>query len=85
MTPPEAENCEPVYSPPLDYLRNCKPPVPRAFSSHESYRSQQLVALAPCYIRAEVAGLRRRWPQFIQFQHTEQPRYNNDIISFISR
>ena len=33
VTLPEAENCEPVYSPPLDYLRNCKPPVSRAFNS----------------------------------------------------
>ena len=33
LTLPEAENCEPVYSPLLDYLRNCKPPVPRAFNS----------------------------------------------------
>ena len=29
----EAKNCEPVYLPPLDYLRNCKPTVPRAFNS----------------------------------------------------
>ena len=33
VTVPEAENCEPVYSPPLDYLHNSKPPVPRAFNS----------------------------------------------------
>ena len=33
VTVPEADNCEPVYSPPLDYLRNSKPPVPRAFNS----------------------------------------------------
>ena len=31
VTLPEAENHEPVYSPLLNYLRNCKPPVPRAF------------------------------------------------------
>ena len=31
VTLPEVENHEPVYSPLLDYLRNCKPPVPRVF------------------------------------------------------
>ena len=29
----KAKNCEPVYSPLLDYLCNSKPPVPRAFNS----------------------------------------------------
>ena len=33
VTLPEAENCKPACSPPLDYLRNCKPPVSRAFNS----------------------------------------------------
>ena len=32
VTLPEAKNCEPVYPPPLDYLRNCTP-VPHAFNS----------------------------------------------------
>ena len=50
---PEAENCEPVYSPPLDYLRNCKPPVPCAFDSRRKLSLTAIVALAPCHIRAE--------------------------------
>ena len=82
MTLPEAENCEPVYSSPLDYLTvNHQCLV--LLTVDERYRSQQLVALAPCHIWDEAVcsgdGLS------LYFQHMEQPRYNNDIISFISR
>ena len=55
MTLPEAENCGPVYT----HLRwiiyvtlNLQCLV--LLTVDESYRSQQLVALVPCHIRAEV-------------------------------
>ena len=48
----EAENCEPMYSPPLDY-RTVKLQCLAFLTVDDSYHSQQLVALVPCYIRAE--------------------------------
>ena len=48
----EAENCEPVCSPPLDYQTvNLQCLV--FLTVDDSYHSRQLVTLAPCYIRAE--------------------------------
>ena len=52
MTLPEAENCEPVYSPPLDYLTVNHQCLVLS-TVDESYRSQQLVALVPCHIWGE--------------------------------
>ena len=48
----EAENCEPMYSPPLD-CRTVNLQCLVFLTVDDSYRSRQLVALAPCYIRAE--------------------------------
>ena len=63
---------------------NCKPLVPCAFNSR---RQLLLTAISRFGVlpHSGWSGLYGRWPQFIQFQHIEQPRYNNDIISFISR
>ena len=43
---------EPVYSPPLDY-RTVNFQCLVLLTVDDSYRSQQLLALAPCHIRAE--------------------------------
>ena len=52
LTLPEAENCEPVYLPPLDYLTvNLQCLV--LLTVDKSYCSQQLVALVPCHIWVE--------------------------------
>ena len=48
----EAENCEPVYTPLLDY-RTVNLQCLVFLTDDDSYCSQKLVALAPCYIRAE--------------------------------
>ena len=48
----EAKNCEPVYSLPLDY-RTVNLQCLVLLTVDDSYRSQQLVALAPCHIRAK--------------------------------
>ena len=77
-------SCEPVYSPPLDYLAvNLQCLV--LLTVDDSYRSQQLVALAPCHTWAEAVCVGDGLSIIIQFQHMEQPRYDNDILSFISR
>ena len=81
VTPPEVENCEPVYSPLLDY-RTVNLPVPLTVDG--TYHLQQLVTLAPCHIRAGAVCMGDIL-KFIQFQHMEQPCYNNNIILFISR
>ena len=53
VTLPEAENCEPVYSPPLNYLHNCKPPVPRAFNSQRKLSFTAIGRFVALHIRAE--------------------------------
>ena len=62
---------------------NCKPLVPCAFNSR---RQLSLTAIGRfgALPHSGWSSLCGRWPQFIQFQHIEQPHYNNNIISFIS-
>ena len=65
-------------------LFNCKPPVPCAFNSWWQL-SLTAIGRFGTLPHSGWSGLHRRWPQFIQLQHMEQPLYNNDIISFISQ